>query len=84
MKLVRFYYRQGCHLCEDMWQLLQEFRKEHPFELMEIDIDQKPNLAEKYGPLIPVLESEPGSRICHYYLDPVALEEYLQSSTRRT
>jgi hypothetical protein len=67
-----------------MWQLLQEFRKEHPFELMEIDIDQKSDLTEKYGPLIPVLESATGNRICHYYLDPVALKEYLQSSTHRT
>ena len=84
MKLVRFYYRQGCHLCEDMWQHLQEFRKVHSFELIEIDIDQQPDLTEKYGPLIPVLENARGNRLCHYYLDPVALEEYLESSTPRT
>ena len=78
MKAVRFYYRQGCHLCEDMWQHLQEFRKEHPFDLIEIDIDEKSELVERYGTLIPVLESSSGNRICHYYLDPVALQQYLQ------
>lgn len=74
---LNFYYRQGCHLCEDMWQHLEELRPDLEFNLNPVDIDANPQLKEQFGQLIPVLQ---GGRetICNYYLDPVALEKYVR------
>jgi uncharacterized membrane protein len=51
--------RTGCHLCEDVKRDLQELRAEYPHELVEIDIDSSPELAEKYALEIPVVEIGP-------------------------
>lgn len=75
---LSFYYRDGCHLCEDMWQHLQSIRETHPFDIDLIDIDSNADLRARYGTLIPVLAS--GEEIiCSYYLDPVGLERFLRS-----
>ncbi|MCW8902188.1 glutaredoxin family protein [Sedimenticola sp.] len=73
---LSFYYRDGCHLCEDMWQHLQSIRETHPFDVDLINVDSDPDLRARYGTLIPVLAS--GEEIiCNYYLDPVGLERFL-------
>ena len=78
MPVLLFYYRNGCHLCEDMWQQLQELRRERRFEIESLDIALDNQLLERYGTLIPVLAS--GEQvICHYYLDPIALNRYLDT-----
>lgn len=76
---LTFYYRSGCHLCDDMWQQLQEFRKERAFELDPVDVDGSPQLQARYGTLVPVL-ARGDQELCHYYLDPVALDNCLQAS----
>ena len=73
---LQFYFRQGCHLCEDMWQQLLEEGADSAFELESFDIDRNHPLNEKYGTLIPVLEAE-GRILCCYYLDRMALHAYL-------
>ena len=78
MPVLLFYYRNGCHLCEDMWQQLQELRRERRFEIESLDIALDSCLLERYGSLIPVLAAEK-QVICHYYLDPIALNRYLDS-----
>lgn len=75
-----FYYRNGCHLCEDMWQHLRELQQDRPFDVKPVDIDLDSRLQKQYGTLIPVLAAEE-QVICHYYLDPVALMHYLDGST---
>ncbi|WP_260843349.1 glutaredoxin family protein [Sedimenticola selenatireducens] len=73
-----FYYRDGCHLCEDMWHQLREIQEQRSFEIVLSDVDHDPGLIERFGTLIPVLAS--GEQIiCNYYLDPIALEKYLDS-----
>ncbi|WP_428623961.1 glutaredoxin family protein [Sedimenticola sp.] len=75
---LSFYYREGCHLCEDMWQHLQSIRETRPFEIDLVDVDRDPALKERYGLLIPVLAV--GEKvICNYYLDPIGLERFLDS-----
>ncbi|MCW8907740.1 MAG: glutaredoxin family protein [Sedimenticola sp.] len=76
--VVAFYYRNGCHLCEDMWQLLREFQQDRPFQLDTVDIDLDDTLRDRYGTLVPVL-AVGDHVICHYYLDPVALSRYLDN-----
>lgn len=36
---LTLYYREACHLCEDMLQQLHEIQQEHPFDLVQIDVD---------------------------------------------
>jgi thiol-disulfide isomerase/thioredoxin len=76
---LTFYFRPGCHLCDDMWQQLQEYRKERVFELTPVNVDDDPELQARFGILIPVLAS--GEQVlCHYYLDPMALVNCLEGS----
>lgn len=71
--------RPGCHLCADMRAALEEFRDELGFSLREVDIDADPDLAARYGALIPVLVVD-GLEICRYHLDPAALRRALESA----
>lgn len=71
------YGRPGCHLCEDMGAALEEFRDELGFRLRKIDIDADPDLAARYGRLIPVLTLD-GREICHYHLDLAALRGHME------
>ncbi|HID48784.1 MAG TPA: glutaredoxin family protein [Chromatiales bacterium] len=73
------YVRSGCHLCDDMLQALAEWRSQRAFELDVVDILGKPELESAWGTKIPVLAAE-GREICHYYLDPLALEQYIGSA----
>ena len=66
---LSFYYRQGCHLCDDMWQQLQALG----VTPRAVDITGDPALEARFGRLIPVLMR--GDReLCHYYLDPRSLQ----------
>ncbi|MCW8890665.1 MAG: glutaredoxin family protein [Sedimenticola sp.] len=77
---LTFYYRDGCHLCEDMWHHLREIQEQRSFEVEFMNIDSDPGLQSRFGTLIPVLAA--GERvICNYYLDPIALEQYLDRPT---
>ena len=49
------YTRQGCHLCEDAWDILQTAQKKYAFRLQQIDVDTDAALAEQYGLLVPVV-----------------------------
>ena len=79
---LQFYYKEGCHLCDDMWLLLQQSRQERDFDLDSVEINSDPEFLDKFGDLIPVLAS--GDIIlCHYFLDPVALDKHLDEMEQR-
>lgn len=48
---VLLYTRQGCHLCHEAYELLVA----HGYTPQEIDIDQHPELLEKYNTCVPVV-----------------------------
>ena len=73
---LTFYFRDGCHLCEDMWQQLDELRREGSFKVHQVDVDGDPGLVDKYGSLVPVLASG-DELLCNYYLDPKTLNDFL-------
>ena len=56
-----FYSRDGCHLCAearaDLQAVLEErVRRGNPIaRVREVDLDQHPELADRYGALIPVI-----------------------------
>jgi glutaredoxin len=52
---IVMYTRQGCHLCEQAWEQLEQARRRHGFALRQIDIDGDPQLAQAYGECVPVV-----------------------------
>ena len=76
MKL-KFYYRQECHLCEDMLELIRNYISEYQIELKMIDIDSDSKACEKYTLLIPVLTDHLDQEICHYFFDKIRFEQFL-------
>jgi len=52
---VVLYTRQGCHLCEDAWGLLQAEQRRHRFTLSTVDIDNDPELVKLHGECVPVV-----------------------------
>ena len=68
------YTRNGCHLCEDMLQELQQRQASMAFQLQVIEIDDRPELESSYGTKVPVLVCD-GQEVCHYFLDEVALKQ---------
>ncbi len=50
------YTRKDCPLCEEMKHTLERARLERPFVLSERDVDADPELRERHGRSVPVLE----------------------------
>jgi len=74
--LVRAY----CHLCDEMRAALSPLIARRGIELVELDVDDDPRLAERYGELVPVLlagDAESGRELCHYVLDPQRVRDAL-------
>ncbi len=51
---------------------LLKLQAELGFSLAEVDVDSDPDLANRYGPLVPVLAMD-GTEVCHYFLDEARL-----------
>jgi glutaredoxin len=54
-RVVVMYTRQGCHLCEQAWALLERLRRRHGFTLTATDVDTDPALAAEHGEHVPVV-----------------------------
>jgi glutaredoxin len=52
---LTLYTRPGCHLCDDLKQILLRVRRRKAFELREVDISGDPALERRYGHDVPVL-----------------------------
>ncbi|EFK96294.1 Glutaredoxin 2 [sediment metagenome] len=68
--------RGYCHLCHQMIAELEKLRDRHGFTIDVVDVDREPALEEKWGDKVPVL-LDGDVEICHYFLDPQALEARL-------
>ncbi|MCU7904684.1 MAG: glutaredoxin family protein [Candidatus Thiodiazotropha sp. (ex Epidulcina cf. delphinae)] len=80
MSCLHFYYRRDCHLCEDMLEDLARLRAEWVFDLVEVDIDRRPEIREKYHTRVPVLENAQGRCLSEHFLDQATLLSYLQGA----
>jgi len=58
---------------------LREWQARQTFSFEVIDVDSDPSLRLRYGELVPVLMAG-DEEICHYHLDPVALEKLFTSA----
>ena len=52
---VTLYTRVGCHLCDVAKAVLEDVRRDRPFELTTIDVDSASELVERYGGEVPVV-----------------------------
>ncbi len=76
--LLTLYFREGCHLCEDMEGQLHELLPAGSFRLNRIDIDDNPELQRIYNDQVPVLVS--GDQVLStHFLDLKAVTGLLAS-----
>ncbi len=70
------YYRDGCHLCEQMVASLFQLQAELGYEIKQIDIDADPVLREKYNVDVPVVTYQ-GEVVFYHFFDEVGLRKSL-------
>ena len=73
---LTLYYRQGCHLCDDMETHLARLREELSFDLTMVDIDKDVDLRQRYNEQVPVLV-QGSSVLSRYFLDEASLRTAL-------
>ncbi len=72
MSVVTLYGRPGCHLCDDARLVLERVRRDHPFELVELDIEADERLLRAYLERIPVVALD-GEELFEFAVDETAL-----------
>ncbi|MDO4233205.1 MAG: glutaredoxin family protein [Lautropia sp.] len=72
----RLLSRSYCSLCQKMLDALTPYRQAHGFDIEVLDVDQFPDLVERYNELVPVLLLD-DEEICHWHLDEARLQEVL-------
>jgi glutaredoxin len=73
---VTLYTRVDCHLCDDAKAVLEDVRRERPFELTTVDVDTDPALFEAYGLEVPVILVD-GRKAFKYRVDAESLRARL-------
>lgn len=76
------YTRHGCHLCEEAHGRLQDAQRRHGFHLELVDVDHDPDLAARYGELVPVIAVN-GTVRFRGGLNPVLLDRLLRGEAAR-
>ena len=76
MTVVTLYGKPGCCLCDDARAVVDAARREHGFELREVDVSLDPGLMRDYGERIPVLEVD-GEEAFELNVDPAELGRLL-------
>jgi glutaredoxin len=76
---VTLYTRAGCHLCDDALAVIDDVRRQRPFELRVVDIDSDPELVELYGHEVPVVFVGNGAAF-RFRVDAAALRLRLEAS----
>lgn len=76
---IYFYFREYCHLCQDMWAQMVQAQLLERMELVARDIDEEDTWEEKYAMLIPALVTEDEQILSHYHLDLPKLNAYLRN-----
>lgn len=70
---VVLYSRPGCHLCDEVRQVIVAVRERVAFDLEEIDIDGSDELTREYGIRIPVVAVN-GVELWDYRVDRAEFE----------
>ncbi len=68
MHEVVVYSRNGCHLCDIVKETLRQFEGAADFQMLEVDIDDDPQLQQKYNEEVPVVFID-GRKVFKYHMD---------------
>ncbi len=52
---IVMYTRQGCHLCEQAWEQLEQAQRRYGFALRQVDVDEDARWQREYGECVPVV-----------------------------
>jgi glutaredoxin len=75
---VLMYTRQGCHLCEQAWELLEAAAGRYALTLRQVDVDSDPALVQEHGEHVPVVVIDGRVRF-RGIVNAVLLERVLRS-----
>lgn len=78
---LTLYGRPDCGLCQEMLDALADMQAPLGFAVRFIDIDDDPELLQRFNTLIPVL-ARGEHVICQYHLDHPALEAALSAESK--
>ena len=81
MRTVTLYGRPGCHLCDDAREALVRIAGDHPFRLVEVDIERDRDLLKRYLERIPVVALD-GEELSDHFVDEEALVRRLAVESR--
>lgn len=73
--LIHFYYREGCHLCEEMAARLFREWPQVAGQMQWLDVDARDEWRTAYGPRVPVLTLN-GQIVCEYFVDPGKMTQH--------
>lgn len=79
--LVTIYGRTGCHLCENVVNLLVSQKDQLKIEVEEILIDNNRELEDLYGQLIPVIHVD-GKYFSHFRVELEEFKTFLEKHRR--
>ena len=65
---VVVYSRKGCHLCDVVKETLTKVQSEADFQWREVDIDERPDLQQRYTHEVPVVFID-GRKAFKYRMD---------------
>ena len=74
---LTLYSRPGCHLCDEMKDVIARVAAHVPIDLSVVDISADAALEARYGPEIPVLEID-GRKAAKYRISEGELERALR------
>ncbi len=78
------YYRDGCHLCEEVIDSLTDLQQELKYEIKQIDLDHDPQVTEQmrkqYTADIPVVTYQ-DEVIFYHFFDEIAVRQALAKNT---
>ncbi len=77
------YYREGCHLCEQVVASLFQLQEELKYEIEQIDIDTNSTLREKYHVDVPVVTYR-GEVIFYHFFDEIQLRKALANDSSKS
>ena len=69
--------RPGCHLCDEMEEVLDRVLPRHGLTFERVNVDGDPELRRRYGEVIPVLLRD-GRVVAKIRLDPNRLERIVR------
>ena len=77
MRRVTVYHAPGCHLCDRALEIVEDVRRDTPFDLELVDIEGDPELEARYREHLPVVEVD-GERAFTYFVSPDGLRDALR------